>query len=116
MAYFIILPVFVVWLLVAGAAMVACRLIPSCADAWQYVWRIALWATVGFIVANAALWFFLMPALAAMPSNSDSSGMLKSLWGLVAIGAPFLITPIGWAIGAAIGFFLGHRTHHARFA
>ncbi|MES3023475.1 MAG: hypothetical protein V4857_18070 [Pseudomonadota bacterium] len=116
MAYFIILPVFVVWLMVAGVAMAACRLIPSFADAWQYVWRVALWATVGFVAANAVLWLFLIPALGPMPSKTVGGGLLHYIRALVAIGGPLLVTPIGWSIGSAVGLFLGYRTHHARFA
>jgi branched-subunit amino acid permease len=113
MTYFLILPAFVLWLIVAGTAALVARLVPALSVAYPYVWRIALWATAGLIAANAALVALLALGFVAlgdgMAPSSAGHDAFQLLLGLTAIGGPVVASALGWLVGAVLGFALGYR-------
>jgi len=112
MAYFIIIPIFVLWLVVAGAAIVGTRKIPSLNFAYPYVIRACTWATIGFLVANVALVLSLASSaqlLSELPNQFSGRSVLEMIWGLAAILGPVPASAIGWLAGAFLGFFLAYR-------
>ena len=113
MAYFLILPVFVIWLLFACAAIIATRSVPSLSGAFPYVWRITLWATVGLVAANAALVlllaFGIVTAGSSVTPESAGRDVFQFVWGVTAIGGPLVVSPLGWLVGAALGAVFAFR-------
>ena len=120
MAYFLILPVFVIWVLFACAAIVATRSFPSLSGAFPSVWRIALWATVGVVAANAALVLLLTVGFATIGSSAppESAGrdVFQFVWGLTAIGGPLLASLLGWVAGAGLGAVFALRRNPSAVA
>ena len=107
MAYFVIVPAFVLWLLVAAAALVAAKFVPRLAAMYAYVLRILIWGTVGFVAANALLICFLALGLVALErtesSQSTTHDVLQMAWGLTAIGGPIVASALGWMAGCILG-------------
>jgi hypothetical protein len=110
MAYFIILPAFVLWLLAATGAVIAVRLTPRLAAVFPYVLRVAVWGTLGFLAANAALIGLLALGLVALDNPSATSSLPHDVgqiaWGLAALGGPFIASALGWMSGCALGVLL----------
>jgi hypothetical protein len=113
MAYFLILPAFVLWLIVAGVAVLVVKSVPAFSVAYPYVWRIALWATVGLIAANAVLVALLALGFVALGDGtapaSAGHDAFQLLWGLTAIGGPVIASALGWLVGAVLGLALAYR-------
>ena len=112
MAYFLILPAFVLWLLVAAAGILATRLIPRLAPIYPYALRASLWASVGTVVANAVLIGLLalgMGVLEPTASQSTAQDAAQMAWGLTALGGPVIASALGWLGGFVFGLFLAFR-------
>ncbi|MES2018195.1 MAG: hypothetical protein V4484_17040 [Pseudomonadota bacterium] len=110
MAYVFILLAFVLWLLFAAAAMLTTRLTPRLATVYPYAWRVSLWGTVGFLVANAMLLGLLALGFMAMdtrhPAPSLTQDAAKIAWALAALGGPFIASALGWMAGCPFGVLL----------
>jgi hypothetical protein len=122
MAYFVVVPAFVLWLLMAAAALVATRAVPRLTSAYSYVLRISIWGTVGFVGANALLICLLALGFGALErtesSQSTAHDFLQMAWGLAAIGGPVIASGLGWIagciLGAALAFLRGRRLPHSK--
>jgi hypothetical protein len=117
MAYFVVVPAFVLWLLIAAAAIIAIRAVPRLTSAYSYVLRISIWATIGVVAANALLICLLTLGFGALertePLPSTAHDILRVAWGLAAIGGPIIASGLGWIAGCTIGadlaFLRGRR-------
>lgn len=113
MLYFVIVPAFVLWLVVAILAVALTRTVPRLAHAFPYAWRIALWATLGFLGANALLILLLtggFPALDKPSSEIAASGDAgRILWAAGAVAGPPVASATGWLFGGIVGVALSLR-------
>ncbi len=113
MAYFFILPAFVIWLVVAAIGLVIVRTSSRLSRAYPYAWRVVLWSTAGFSVANV----FLVVAVAGIanmlgpgsPERTFANDALQLIVGLGAIVGPIPASLAGWLGGAAVGALLARR-------
>lgn len=101
MGYLVVLPFFLLWLLVAGGAVLAGRTMPALAGAYYYIWRIALWATLGTMAALAAM-FTVMHTVAAPAGDT----VLGAVWQLMMVAGPLIAAALGWCVGALVGIGL----------
>ena len=119
MAYFLILPAFVVWLIVAGVSTVIAKKFSRFPVAYPFVWRISVWATLGFVVANVLLIVLLALGFIALEDasadHSSSRDTFQIVWGLTAIGGPVIVSVLGWLLGAVAGVVLA-LIHYKRAA
>ena len=112
MAYFFILPAFVIWLLFALGAVGLTKSASPLAAAYPYVWRVSLWASIGVLVANAlliallALGFVALEGTGGDPANDAP---IRFIFGLSAVVGPILVSAAGWFTGALLGTYLAHR-------
>ncbi len=109
MTYFLVLPLFVMWLLAAVGASAASRIIPQLNHLFPWVWRISLWATLGCAVGNAILLLLLSNA-DRLGQPFDTGSYADELYKLgvdlaVLIG-PMFVSALGWIAGALIGALL----------
>lgn len=113
MLYFIIVPAFALWLVVATVAVGITKSVPRIAYAFPYVWRISLWATLGFIGANALLVLLLTGGLFALDEPSSQvtagGGAARILWGVGAVAGPLVASAVVWFFGGVIGVALSMR-------
>lgn len=113
MAYFFILPAFGVAVLLLGGFAIACRVAPSLNPLFPFAWRILLWSTVGFAVANGAvLLLFLVPAFAPAAAPGDPGAREALKIGLAAglLVGPFIASALGFMAGSTFGVFLALRS------
>jgi len=98
--YFVILPVFVVALVLMGCVVVACRFVDAIKPLHPFAWRVLLWSSLGFVLANSVMLGLLM-----LPGASGSTG-LEQAGNLAKIGyaSVLFLSP---AIASFIGFFGG---------
>ena len=119
MLYFVILPAFAFWLVVATLAVCIAKSVPRVAFAFPFVWRICLWATLGFVVANALLILLLAGgflALGRQPSVPTQGGdAARILLGVGTVVGPLVASVGGWLFGAVVGaaLSLSHRQRSA---
>jgi hypothetical protein len=115
MLYFIIIPAFVLWLAAAALAVGVTKSVPRIAYAFPYVWRVSLWATLGFIAANALLIALLAGGSFALDEASSektaSGGAMRMVWGVGALAGPLVASAAGWFFGAVFGAALSLRLH-----
>ena len=116
MLYFIILPAFALWLVLATLAVGVTKSVPKIAFAFPFVWRIGLWTTIGFVVANAVLVVLLTGGFFAIdrqPSAANEGGnAMRILWGVGTVVGPIIASTAGWLLGAVIGVTLSLRHRH----
>ena len=113
MPYFFILPAFGIAVLLLVGFTVACRIAPSLEPMFPFAWRIMLWSTVGFVVANAVvLLLFLVPAFAPECAQGDPGAREASRIGLAAglLLGPFIASALGFMAGSTFGVFLALRS------
>jgi hypothetical protein len=117
MLYFIVIPAFVLWLVAAAMAVGMTKAVPRIAYAFPYVWRVSLWATLGFIAANALLIVLLAGGMFALDGASTektvSGGAVRMLWGVGALAGPLVASATGWFFGAVFGAALSLRHHRS---
>ena len=106
MIYFILLPLFALWLVLAAGATALTRFVPQLKELFPYVWRISLWATLGCIVANATL-IWLVGSLKLLPSLEHADPAYAAAMGVALLASPLVAAGAGWLIGAVLGAFLG---------
>jgi hypothetical protein len=113
MLYFIILPAFALWLVLAALTVGMTKSVPRFAFAFPFVWRISLYATLGFVIANAVLVLALAGssfAVGRQPSAAaEGAGALQILWGVGAVVGPIIASAAGWLFGAVTGAALSLR-------
>ena len=113
MAYFFILPAFVVWLIVAAIGLAIVRTNNRFSGVYPYAWRVVLWSTAGFIVANALLIIVVAGAAnvlgPGLPERTLTRDALQLIMGLGAILGPIPASLVGWLGGAALGAVLAGR-------
>lgn len=113
MPYFFILPAFGIAVLLLGGFTIACKVAPSLNPLFPFAWRILLWSTVGFGVANGAvLLLFLVPAFApeGVPGNRGARGVLKIGLAAGLLVGPFIASALGFMAGSTFGAFLALRS------
>jgi len=113
MAYFLFLSAFGVAVLLLGGFAIACRVAPSLNPLFPFAWRILLWSTVGFAVANGAvLLLFLVPAFApaAAPGEPGAREALKIGLAAGLLVGPFIASALGFMAGSTFGVFLALRS------
>ena len=110
MAYFFILPAFAIWLVVAAIGLVLIRANPSFSAARPYAWRVVLWSTCGFVVANVFLVVVVAGAANLLGPGATERTMardaLQLIVGLGAILGPILASVVGWLGGVVLGAVL----------
>lgn len=111
MTYFVVLPVFLVWL---ASGLIAITVLRAKAPAWSgiaLVVHVFLWSTLGVILANALLIAVLALGASHVPEASASSSVaqdvLRMLWGMLSILGPFAASALGWLFGVMVGIGLG---------
>ena len=110
MLYFLVLPIFLLWLAGAGLAVAVCRWARRFRPAFPFAWRMALWASLGFLSANALL--ILSVVLGLGIAERAPAGAGQVLGNLSAVGAlvgPPLISGAGWLLGLLVGAILAVR-------
>ena len=109
MTYFLLLPLFLLWLICALGATATTRLVPQLNQLFPYVWRISLWATIGLVVANATLLGMLQlmqHAGAPLALGSFEEQAFQLAFGLAVLAGPTLASAAGWTAGALLGCLL----------
>ena len=113
MPYFFIIPPFGIAVLLLAGFTVACRVAPSLTPLFPFAWRILLWSTVGFAVANGAvLLLFLVPAFtpAAAPADPGAREALRIGVAAGLLLGPFIASALGFMAGSTLGVFLALRS------
>ena len=114
MAYFLILPAFALWLVVAAIGLAIIRTSDRFSRLRPYAWRVVLWSTVGFVVANLALVVIVAGAASLLgPAPSERTVARDALQLVVGVGAivgPIPVSLVGWLAGGARGAILARRT------
>ena len=112
MPYFLILPAFAIWLVLAATAVVACWAIAPLRPLLGCVWRIAFWASAGLIGANLLV---LGAGLLELRLSNAAPGLLRQGTALLAtatlFAGPFFASAVGWFAGAILGAVLAVRAH-----
>lgn len=121
MAYFLVLPAFALWLIVAALAVAIVKTVPRLASIYPYAWRVSVWATVGFVIANVALAVAVAVGFVAVDRYSAEPSAMRdaaqATLGVTAIVGPFIASALGWLAGAVFGLILAHRSlRHAVLA
>lgn len=109
MTYFLVLPLFILWLLGACAMTAASRFVPPLRHLFPWVWRICLWATLGVIAANAVMACTLaMIGSAGQPfaPGSFADELSRLAIGMAVLAGPLLASATGWSAGALLGAVL----------
>ncbi len=112
MPYFFVLPVVGVVVLLLGGFALACRLLPSLRPLFPFAWRILLWATVGVVAANGAVFaLYLVPAFApeGLAADQGTRGFLKMILAAGLLVGPLVATALGFMAGSTLGVFLALR-------
>ncbi len=109
MTYFLVLPAWLLAVLAMGAVTVAVRVVPRLSPAYRYAWRVLLWSSIGFVVANGA-----MVGLYLLVARADTSGAAGDA-AKVGIAAALFLGPVvasavGFVGGAAAGAVLAWRS------
>ena len=110
MTYFLLLPLFLLWLICAIAATATTRFVPQLNQLFPYVWRVSLWATIGCVLANATLlWILSLMERAGAPLalGSFAEQAFQLTFGLTLLAGPLLASAAGWSAGALLGALLG---------
>ena len=113
MPYFLILPAFGIGAFLLGGFTIACRVAPSLKPLFPFAWRILVWSTVGFAVANGAvLLLFLVPAFSPATAPGDPGAREATRIGLAAglLLGPFIASALGFMAGSTFGVFLALRS------
>lgn len=113
MPYFFILPAFGIAVVLLGGFTIACRSAPSLNSLFPFAWRILLWSTVGFAVANGAvLLLFLVPVFApeSVPGDPRAREVLKIGLAAGLVAGPFIASALGFVAGSTFGYFLALRS------
>lgn len=113
MAYFVILPVFFLWLVVAAIGLVIIRKDSQISHIYPYAWRVVLWSTGGFVLANVLLMILVVGAVGVLgpgsPERTVGRDALQLFVGLGGIVGPIPASLIGWLAGAVLGALLARR-------
>jgi uncharacterized membrane protein YjfL (UPF0719 family) len=103
-AYFFILPGFVLYVLAVVAAIIVTRLYAPAAPLRPYLISILGWSTLGFVVATIAYaGVMFLSLLIAGQSMGGPSAVGGIFLGLVVFVGPFLASGLGLVGGAVLG-------------
>ncbi len=111
MTWFLVLPFFLLWLVMAAGATAAARFVPQLHHLFPYVWRISLWATIGWVAASAALFGLLHLMDGAGPlfeAGSVGEQLFHVTVALAMFAGPFLACAVGWSLGVLLGIVLAY--------
>lgn len=115
MAYFSLLPIFMIWMLLATATVLITRSKPSLRHIFPIALSIAVWSSVGFIGTNLA--FVLVIWLGSLLLEGSNEGslhqFLQLVFGLLILGGPIVSSAIGWAGGFVLGLALNYKKSRA---
>lgn len=109
MTYFLVLPLFILWVLGACAMTAASRYVPQLRLLFPWVWRICLWATLGVIAANAVMvWALTILGSVDHPfmPGSFADELSRLAIGVAVLAGPLLASAAGWSAGALLGAVL----------
>ena len=111
MVYFVLLPIFIMWLLLATAMVLLARLKPSLQHMYPIALGIAVWSSIGFIAANLVL--ILLIWIGGQFVASDNVGsihqILQLVFGLMVLVGPIAASAIGWAGGLVLGCIFSYK-------
>lgn len=116
MGYFLVLSLFLLWLIVAVAAVLLTRRLPALQPAYPYVVRIVAWATIGIVLSNSVLvlgLFLTGRQLPAHPADLFDHAMVIT-WAIALVLGPLPASAAGWLGGAVIGVCLALFHQRAR--
>lgn len=108
MVYFFPGPLFLLWLVCAAFAVSLTATVPALKPYFPVAWRVAVWTTVGGLVANIvsnalAIWVIPMAQNSSVPADVYSMDRASPSVG------QFLASAVCWLGGAAIGIALSRR-------
>ncbi len=109
MMYFVVAVLFVLWLVVAAGAVAATRFIAPLRPLFPFVWRMCLWATIGFLVADAALVGLMVVTSGFDPTfvrGTIGDEILRFVVQLAILVGPLVASAIGWLAGLLLGILL----------
>jgi len=114
MAYFLILPGVIMWLIFIAVAVTVTRFVPTLNGTYPYVWRSGIGSVVGIIAANLALIAVLAFGFMVLRKIDEEHDVIHDIAGLIlGLGAtigPLIASLIGWLIGGVIGFLIASRS------
>jgi hypothetical protein len=99
MAYFIILPLWLVAVAGIASVTIATRFVPRFGPAYPFVWRILLWTSVGFLFANGLVLVFYVVAARLAGSLGPPPHPVSQ----VVLGSALLLAPIAGSVGGFLG-------------
>jgi len=112
--YFFLAGALLLWVVAAAIAVAVTRAVPALRSTFPFAWRVAVWATLGVLVANVLLGLAVGAGLLVLPDSNDYSAAHDALGAGIAITAilgPFAASAVGWLGGAVLGTLLYLKTN-----
>ena len=114
MPYFFVILVFLIAAIGLSAASILAAVVPRLRPGFPFLWRVLLWSTAGFILANIPVFgLYFVPLLLERTGMTPSSGSSGSFLKLALAGGllfgPLVASGLGFLGGAAIGVWLARR-------
>ena len=107
MLYFFILPLFVLALVFMTCATLAARFFEPLNGLYPFAWRILLWSSIGFLLANSLMigLFFIPGAAGWQGANQPIDPVKYSFLALLFLG-PVVASLVGFFGGSLLGLWL----------
>lgn len=87
-------------------------MVPRWSPLFPYAWRVLLWSSVGFLLANALLWLGVAAIVGAgRQADAERSGpaALQAALGLALILGPVVASMLGFGTGTVVALLLARR-------
>src|SRR5580692_3212856 len=114
MPYFLVAAAFAMFTVGAAIGTVFARVFVPLRSVFPFVWRIWLWGSLGFLVANAlfllGFWSVLLPVMDVKSLPSWLHGILSVVAGVTVVLGPFIISGVGVGGGALLGCVFAWRS------
>jgi hypothetical protein len=102
--YFLILPLFVLTLVAMTCATLAARFIEPLKALYPFAWRILLWSSIGFLVANSLMiGLFFLPGAAGWQGANQPIDLVKYGFLAILFLGPVIASLVGFIGGALLG-------------
>lgn len=111
MTYFLILPVFSCALVLMSILTLVARFVAPLKPVFPFSWRVLLWSSVGFLLANG-LWLLAMMAYSvlAQPIDQSTEYLVNFGYGVMLILGPVILSVVGFSVGAIVGVLLAFKS------